>query len=424
MKSIAWLAWIVGATVACTPIDTGGVVKGVPGGGPADTGTDSSSGAGGAGSGSGSGSETGGDAGSGSGGASGSGTGGDTGTRDPFGDGELRGAWVTRWSYSSAGDVDTILTELADAGFEHVFFQVRGSFDAFYDSSVEPWSKQLTGTLGNDPGWDPLQTAIDSGHARGLQVHAYINVFPFWAGSTPPTSATPSHAYTSHPEWVVHDASGVPMALNSSYVYASPGNPDVQAHIGAVVADISDNYDVDGIHLDYIRYPGSDYSHDPASLAAFAATGSSDWDGWRREQVLATVRAARAATDLPLTAAVWGIYEDRWGWGVSQGNIDYLQDSRAMLQDGLLDAIIPMIYWPVTATEADRLDFRTLLRDHLQARSNGGRVFAGFGNTVTTDEAIECVRVAREEGADGVVLFDWSVYRSDLSRFGTELFTD
>ena len=95
-----------------------------------------------------------------------------------------------------------------------------------------------------------------------------------------------------------------------------------------------------------------------------------------------------------------------------------------MLQQGLLDAIIPMIYWPVTATEGDRLDFRTLLRDHLQARSNGGRVFAGFGNTVTTEEALECVRVAREEGADGVVLFDWSVYRSDLGRFGTELFTD
>lgn len=396
--------------------------KGPAGGGPDDNAVDVTQ-AGSGSDGSGSGSD-----GSGSGsGSDGSGSDSDDTAApvDPFGDGELRGAWVTRWSYSNAADVDTVLGELADAGFEHVFFQVRGNFDAYYDSAVEPWAARLTGTLGQDPGWDPLQAAIDSGHARGLQIHAYINVFPFWTGTTPPAAATPAHAYSTHPEWVVHDESGTPMALNSSYVYASPGNPAVQEHIGAVVADIADHYDVDGIHLDYIRYPGSQYSSDPASLAAYGAdTRGLSWDDWRRDQVLQTVEAARLATGLPLTAAVWGIYEDRWGWGVSQGNVDYMQDSRAMLQAGLVDAIIPMIYWPVTATEGDRLDFRTLVRDHLTARSSGGRVFAGFGNTVSTDEALDCVRVAREEGADGVVLFDWSVYRADLGRFGTEVFAE
>ena len=100
----------------------------------------------------------------------------------PPGGEELRGVWVTRWSYDSAEDVERILNDISKAGFNAVFFQVRGSFDAFYQSSIEPWAERLTGNLGTHPGWDPLQTAIDKGHERGLQIHAYINVFPLSSG--------------------------------------------------------------------------------------------------------------------------------------------------------------------------------------------------------------------------------------------------
>lgn len=403
--------WLVG----CTPLPDSETVKGDPGGGgpvsAEDTGEAGGSGDGG---------------GSGSGGSSGGGGGSDTGSTsrpEPFSDGPVKGVWVTRWSYSSEGDVETIIEEVADAGFTHVFFQVRGRFDAYYNSGVEPWAERLSGSLGTDPGWDPLATAIAAGAARDVEIHAYLNTFPFWSGTTAPASSSPTHAYRAHPEWVVHDDSGTPMALNSSYVYASPGNPAVRDHIAAVVADLVGRYDVDGVHLDYIRYPGPQYSHDPESLAAHAADGG-DWDDWRRQQVLSTVAAVRAETDLPLTAAVWGIYEDRWSWGASQGNVDYFQDSRAMLQDGLLDAIIPMIYWPVTEPAGGRLDFRTLLVDHLEARSLGGKVFAGFGNTVTPEEAARCVEVSAEEGADGVVLFDWSVYRDSLDQLSLDVWED
>jgi uncharacterized lipoprotein YddW (UPF0748 family) len=223
----------------------------------------------------------------------------------------------------------------------------------------------------------------------------------------------------------VSDSSGEAMALNSSYVYASPGAPGVQAHIAAVASGIVDNYDVDGLHLDYVRYPGSQYSHDPESEAAYDAdSGGLSYEDWERQQVIETVRGVYAASGVPVTAAVWGIYENDWGWSsVSQGNVDYLQDSRAFLSEGVLDANIPMIYWPVTATEGDRLDFRTLVRDHV-AHSSGRHVYAGFGSTVTTDEALACVEAAREEGAQGVVLFDYSTYKADLSRFKAEAFSE
>ena len=339
----------------------------------------------------------------------------------PLPDTEMRGIWVTRWSWSDADDIRSIFQDCADAGFNTIFFQVRGNFDAYYASAYEPWASRLTGTLGGDPGWDPLQVAVEEGHARGLAVHAYINTFPLWSGQSPPPDSQPPHAYNEHPDWLVCDESGAPMALNSSYVMASAGIPAVRERVAAVAKDIADHYAVDGIHLDYIRYPGSQYSHDAVSEAAFSRQSLS-WADWQREQVKQTVAGVSGAVRVPVTAAVWGIYENRWGWsGVSQGNIDYYQDSHAFTQEGLLDANIPMIYWPVTSTPGDRLDFRTLVADHVAAKGSK-KLFAGTGNTMTYDELVETIRVSREEGADGVVVFDYSVYKEDLYRLKADVF--
>jgi len=324
--------------------------------------------------------------------------------------GELRGIWVTRWSYSSREDVARIMGEIADAGFNTVFFQVRGRHDAFYESTIEPWAKRLTGTLGAHPGWDPLQAAVEEGHARGLHVHAYLNAFPFWSGETAPSMSTPEHAYRSNPEWLVTDEEGTPMALNSSYVFASPGNPEVRERLAAVSADVASRYDVDGIHLDYIRYSDRGYSHDVSSLFHWEAAGEPDWAEWQRAQVTATVQGVSDSVDIPVTAAVWGIYENSFGWsGVSQGNIDYYQDSRAFLASGALDANIPMIYWPVASVEGAHLDFRTLVRDHV-SHASGRHVYAGISaaEDIGREGLLRCIEVAREEGAHGVVIFDYT----------------
>ncbi len=343
---------------------------------------------------------------------------------DPDGDHELRGVWVTRWAYDSDDDVERIFSELESAGFNAVYFQIRGTFDALYDSDIEPWSAELTGTLGQDPGWDPLAVAVQQGQARGMQVHAYMNVFPFWTGTTPPRETTPRHAYLEHPEWVVADSSGTAQELNSSYVFASPGNPQVRARIAAVAADIASRYDVDGIHLDYIRYSDPGYSYDAASQAAYEGS-SLDRDDWQREQVVETVRGVYRVVDVPVTAAVWGIYENSWGWSsVSQGNIDYYQDSRAFLSEGVLDANIPMIYWAVTDEPGDRLDFATLVLDFV-SHSYDRHVYAGVTAELSYEEVIECVQAARAAGADGVVLFDYSLASSGgwLQDFGDAVFS-
>jgi len=136
---------------------------------------------------------------------------------------EFRGLWVDRWSYKSPDDIQAIVQKAAQANFNSIFFQVRGKADAYYQSNHEPWAAGLTvsGTLtqtqlGQDPDWDPLQTAIDQAHAAELELHAWVNVFSCWSGETPPiTTCTPTHIYNEHPEWLQCDESGTPMPLKA-----------------------------------------------------------------------------------------------------------------------------------------------------------------------------------------------------------------
>ncbi len=340
-------------------------------------------------------------------------------------DHELRGAWVTRWSFDSEADLERIFQELSDAGFNAVYFQVRGTFDALYASEIEPWSAELSGTLGQDPGWDPLAVAVEQGRARGLEVHAYINVFPLWSGNSAPRETTPRHAYLDHPDWVVAGSDGQSQDLNDSYVFASPGNADVRARVAAVAADIASRYEVQGIHLDYVRYADPDHSHDTASQTAYQGSALS-WEDWQRQQVVETVRGVYTAVDVPVTAAVWGIYENSWGWSsVSQGNIDYYQDSRAFLSEGVLDATLPMIYWAVTDPPGERTDFATLVLDHV-SHASGRHVYAGISAELTYDEVIACVAASRAAGADGVVLFDYRTAANEgwLQDFGDAVFSE
>ena len=335
---------------------------------------------------------------------------------------ELRGIWVTRWTYSSESEVQQIMTDVAAAGFNTVYFQVRGQHDAFYSSSIEPWAVELTGALGKDPGWDPLQTAVDAGHTLGLQVHAYINAFTLWRGVKAPTESRPGHAWSTDGDWVTADADGMPMTLNEGYVYASPGNPAVRSRLAEVAADIASRYKVDGIHLDHIRYPGPEYGHDLESLAAWESEGQPDFSDWRRAKVNAAVQAVQAKVQVPVSAAVWGVYTNTWAWPeVSEGRNAYFQDSAAFTREGLVDALIPMIYWKVNP--GGRLDFAALVQDHV-SRANGRHVYAG----IRADPAwgvgpvVEAIKAARAGGANGVVLFEYSEAKPIFEALKTTVF--
>jgi uncharacterized lipoprotein YddW (UPF0748 family) len=193
---------------------------------------------------------------------------------------EARGLWVTRWEWAVKVDsnrataqqerIKQIFDQAKQAQMNFVLFQIRGHGDAFYQSQFEPWSDLLSDTLGKNPGWNPLAFALEQAHQRGLELHAWFNTFPAWRGTEPPPRTNPENVFGAHPEWIVCDKNGKPMPLNSNYVSLSPGIPEVRDYIHQVAMDIVKNYDIDGFHFDYIRYPeGADklgYSQDPVSL--------------------------------------------------------------------------------------------------------------------------------------------------------------
>ncbi|MFC1629572.1 family 10 glycosylhydrolase [Gemmatimonadota bacterium] len=263
--------------------------------------------------------------------------------------GIVRGLWVSRWEYSSPDDISALLSRSAAWGITDVYFQVRGRGDAFYRSTIEPWGAELTGTLGQDPGWDPLEVAIREARQRGLRLHAWINTFTMWSGTTPPPATQPEHIYRSNPDWIMANREGLTLRLGNrfGYVLAAPGNPEVQARIEAVVMDIVERYPVDGIHYDYIRLPDHDYSYDAVSRHRFLTeSGSDTYMGWQAgeisgmlERISARARAVRRG--IIFSAAIVNHYHRAIGI--------FAQDPAVWTASGALDYVVPMMYTPSTA---------------------------------------------------------------------------
>jgi uncharacterized lipoprotein YddW (UPF0748 family) len=349
---------------------------------------------------------------------------------------EFRALWVTRFDWTRAdgtwaqpSDLVAIAEQAAAAHFNVLLFQVRGVGDAFYTPGNEPWSSRLTGTvsntLGTDPGFDPLAVLIEAAHARGLQVHAYLNVYPTWlcGVGAPPDGTVPLHPFwafsrgngISWSAWRVYDSGGNPMNLMTcrDYLWATPAWEGMRSHFLNVVTDLVTRYDLDGVHLDLVRYPGRNYSYD-LFTPSFPDDGSRA--DWQREQVNLLVRETHQIVKAHrpnawVTAAVWGVYQDRWGWGFSQGYSDYYQDSKRWLREGWVDAVMPMIYPsnPSSNCPDDTVwtleRFRTLVADFV-ADAGGRYVFPGIhGGYACFDDTIARIQASWELGARGQAIF-------------------
>jgi len=314
---------------------------------------------------------------------------------------EARCAWFTRFEYNDRQDIEDGMANIASCNMNLVLFQIRGQGDAFYISQHEPWSDRLGGSY---PGFDPLAVAIYEAHSRGMELHAYINAMPAWSGSYPPSS--PEHIYNAHPEWIMVDEDGIPMdPSEAGYASISPGIPQAARHVNDVIMDIATHYDVDGIHLDYIRYPNSSHSYDDSSLARFARdypgctpeTCPGDWSAFRRTLVTEMVAACHDSVTalkpwVRISAAVWADFYSGYTW--------YFQDSHGWLEDGIMDFIGTMGY------TADSELFAQRLRDHV-TNSYGRHVYGGIGIYLDFGAATMLAEIdsCRAVGAQGQVMF-------------------
>jgi uncharacterized lipoprotein YddW (UPF0748 family) len=272
---------------------------------------------------------------------------------------ELRGAWISSvfngtWPSATGlgesaakSELVAIFDALASVHMNAVFLQVRPESDALYRSELEPWSRFLTGRQGDDPGWDPLAYAIEEGHRRGLEIHAWLN--PYRAAASR-TRQAPNHVSRT-----------IPTAVRTygEQLWMDPGVAVVRAHILAVVRDILARYDVDGIHLDDYFYPypidGASFD-DAASYAAYSQGGGTlAKDAWRRSNVDTLVRELGALVgqvrpDVRFGISPFGIYRP----GIPEGitGLDAYAvlsaDAPKWIAEGWVDYLAPQLYWPTT----------------------------------------------------------------------------
>ncbi|MDT8306098.1 MAG: family 10 glycosylhydrolase, partial [Anaerolineae bacterium] len=341
---------------------------------------------------------------------------------------EFRGLWVTRFNWmggdlpATPDSIDIMVNTAADAGFNALLFQVRGTADAYYASSVEPWAARLTGELGRPPYpyWDPLERIIARAHERGMQVHAYINVYTVWTPTGTPSYTSPLHLWH-----LLAQEHGLDGGLNSGlqwdrteqivrneYQWATPASVFLDNHLMEVTRDLVQNYDLDGIHLDRVRYAGPNASCDPVSFerSGVECFATSTYGNWQRAQVNGTVQKFYESLfddtgwaygrRIMLSAAVFPLYES--------GRINYYQDSKAWIQSGYIDALVPMIYSSSSAFDATVESWRQVAQDFYDDRA-GRFVFPGLGSNHygSFAEIAGRIEASRSLGTGGHAIFSY-----------------
>ena len=355
---------------------------------------------------------------------------------------EIRALWVLRTSLTTPEHIATLVRSARDHGFNTLLVQVRGRGDAYYLGGLEP---RATDLLRQPETFDPLASVLKAGHAAGLRVHAWVNVNLISSATDLP--AAREHVVYRHPGWLM-----VPRDIaqdlaklepeSPAYVgklarwtraqpadveglYTSPVLPAAAAYTESIVRDLVRRYAVDGIHLDYARYPSDKFDYSRPAIREFRATVRGSLSASVRRSLDAdeaddlfaypdrfpgewrTFRVARMTALMGRLHAT--VKRERPQALVSVAVAPNMQDAfRVRLQDwgawlatGLIDAICPMAYTTDAAQFAEQI---------AAAREAAGtrEVWAGIGAyRLPPGETVANIRTARRLGANGVILFSY-----------------
>jgi uncharacterized lipoprotein YddW (UPF0748 family) len=286
---------------------------------------------------------------------------------------EMRGIWIATvenidWPSKPALPVDVQkkeMLELLDLVKEYnlntVILQIRPAADAFYFSSLEPWSQWLTGEQGKapEPFYDPLAFVISECRKRGLDIHVWLN--PYRAlRDTALYIASPDHITNIHPELFL---------IYGGTKYFDPGLPLTRDHVARVVSDIVKRYDIDAIHMDDYFYPyriAGESFPDDSSFADHQGVFTSDCrDDWRRhnvdlviKQLHDSIRAIKPYVEFGISPfGVWrNMADDSTGSDTRAGQTNYddlFADVLKWQKEGWIDYIAPQLYWQIGMKVAD-----------------------------------------------------------------------
>lgn len=357
--------------------------------------------------------------------------------------------WVVRHEIATPEKIDSLIKSINNTDIKNLFVQVRGRGDSYYDSSYEPRAYDVP------ENFDPLKYLLEKIKNRNIRVHAWINVsFVLAPGNYPPH---PEHILFRHPEWITYDYRGRSMAeytpaelkknLLEGY-FLDPSVPEVKAYIRDIAADILSKYNVDGLHLDFIRYPYSgfnryhnrhlsDFGYHPYARKIFKGKHGIDplkidrmknskikqkFDQYRRDQITEIVRminneVKQKDTSLIFSAAVMPRPDI--------GRDVYFQDWPLWLDKGYIDIACVMSY---TASNSTYQNYMT----HSLMTEKPERIIMGVqvNSKTPVRKAHEQITMSYNEGFRGYIIFSFrhdKVYLKKISNFinyEDEIFTN
>jgi uncharacterized lipoprotein YddW (UPF0748 family) len=373
---------------------------------------------------------------------------------------EVRALWVVRTTLTSPEKIRTMVQSAKDNGFNTLIVQVRGRGDSYYRSSREPRATELKDQPAE---FDPLAVTLAEAKQRGLKVHAWLNTSLLANLDALPTD--PKHVYNKHPDWLAVPRPVAAELYNMSPsdpryrarivewskanrgelegVYTGPANAKVREHIYKIWMDVLKDYEVDGLHFDYVRLASPDFDYSRTSLDKFRKwlaprlskeersqlkqsskhnplaapeTYADKFGEFQREQITMLVeRIYRAVKkqkpQVTVSAAVFANHENAY--------TRRFQDWRRWLSMGILDVACPMAYSTDTAIFQKQIEIATT-----SAHAAGRRVWAGIGAyRIPSESTVEKINAARRLGSDGIILFsyDFTVRPSELNPGGDYL---
>ncbi len=301
-----------------------------------------------------------------------------------------------------------IFDDLKNKNLNTVYFQVRMNGTVLFKSSFESLSSYITGELDGQANYDPLQFAIEQAHKRGLEIHAWVNVNLVYSTTESNILKDSNHLLRKKPEWIVED-----IRDGQKSFWMDPGIPEARNYVSDLITEMVENYDVDGVHLDYMRYPGKNFNDD----ATYKLYGNNQSrDEFRRNNINSLVeeigkKIKSVNQFIKLGAAPIGVYKRLKGMNAWESYYDLYQDSYGWLKKGLVDYLTPQIYWAIE----ENPHFDILAKDW-SANSSGRSVVLGIGayKDNVKPEIDDMIKLSRSIHTSGVAFFRYQ-HIKDLS---------
>jgi len=351
---------------------------------------------------------------------------------------ETKCIWISREDMISKKSLEAALLFASDSGFDKVFLQVRGRGDAFYNSKIIKKNTAI------DTSFDPLEYSLKLGHSLDLEIHAWVNCYILWSSNSSPKDKT--HIFNTNPLWMEVDIYGksdsridltTPKSPTWEGIYLSPMNHEVNQYLREIIREIYEKYDIDGIHLDYIRYQDEFYGFhrsgrkefdllfgvDPLDISrgvistrygweqTYVDSIKMQWDEFKQQKITELLEFINEDINLldkniAVSAAVKpNLIEAKNRWH---------QDWQDWLERDLVDFIVPMNY------SSELINFMTNIKIMKNSipEYDIQKIFMGISvYNQSAESAVDKIFLARLNGFNGISIFSYGVHKDNLDWF-------